>query len=264
MAQRLCHRHWHCVGIIMPRFKLTIEYDGTGLAGWQRQIEHVSVQAYLEVAIEKLSGTPVDIIAAGRTDAGVHALAQVVHADIVKDITPYNVMHGINYHLIPLTKQVIVTKAELVSDEFHARFSATRRSYFYRIINRSARLALDENRAWHIPETLDAGAMHKAAQILVGHHDFTTFRSSACQSKSPVKTLEKLDVVRFENEIHIHTASRSFLHHQVRNMVGALRLIGNKKWLEADLQQAMAAKDRSSGGETAPAQGLYLVEVSYT
>lgn len=247
----------------MPRFKLTVEYDGTGLAGWQRQKDFPSVQAYLETAVGKITGKFQEVIAAGRTDAGVHAIAQVAHVDIERDITTYSVMHGINYHLLPLTAQVIVVKAELAEPDFHARFSAKGRSYFYRIINRQARLAVDINRAWHIPETLDAAAMHEAAQVLVGHHDFTTFRSTLCQAKSPVKTLDRLDIVRVGDEINIYAGSRSFLHNQVRNMVGTLRLIGNSKWKAADLQGALAAKDRKYGGETAPPQGLYLCSVAY-
>ncbi len=247
----------------MPRFKLTIEYDGSGLAGWQRQNDHVSVQGYLETAIEKLSGETPEVIGAGRTDAGVHAIAQVAHVDIAKEISPYNIMHGINYHLLPLTTQVIVTKVEQATDDFHARFSATGRLYLYRIINRHARLALDEKRAWHIPERLDVAAMQEAAQHLVGHHDFSTFRSTKCQSKSPVKTLDKLEVTSQGEEINVCAASRSFLHHQVRNMVGALRLIGSGKWTTQALLSALDARDRTEGGETAPPQGLYLVSVSY-
>ncbi len=247
----------------MARFKLTVEYDGTGISGWQRQNDQMSVQEYLETALQKLSGEHTKIIAAGRTDSGVHAVAQVVHADIQKEITPYNVMHGINFYLSQLTPQIIIRKAELVDDSFHARFSATGRSYFYRIINRQARLALAANRAWHIPELLDAKLMHEAAQILIGDHDFTTFRSTQCQSLSPLKTLERLDVIREGEEIHVTTSARSFLHHQVRNMVGSLRLIGNKKWTISDLKSALEAKDRRRGGEMAPAQGLYLMEVQY-
>lgn len=247
----------------MPRFKLTIEYDGTGLAGWQKQKDAVSVQSLLEAACEKLTGTYQEITGAGRTDAGVHALAQVAHVDIVRDLDSYNIMHGINFHLQPLTSQIVVLAAEPVNDDFHARFSATARSYRYHIINRSARLALEQNRAWHIPEALDAKAMHEAAQTLLGQHDFTTFRSTMCQSKSPLKTLDKLDVVRAGEDIFIETKARSFLHNQVRNMVGSLRLIGNGKWSRQDLRKALEAKDRKMGGETAPPQGLSLVGVSY-
>lgn len=247
----------------MPRFKLTVEYDGTGLAGWQKQPDRPSVQGYLEEAISRITPTLQEVIAAGRTDAGVHALAQVVHVDIDRDITPYNVMHAINHHLLPLTMQIVVTSAEQVGNDFHARFSATGRSYFYRIINRPGRLVLFAQRAWHVPELLDAAAMHEAAEVLLGNHNFTTFRSTQCQSQSPVKTLDKLDVIRSGDELHVHVSARSFLHNQVRNMVGTLRLIGNGKWTRDDLLAALAAKDRTRGGETAPPQGLYLVHVSY-
>jgi tRNA pseudouridine38-40 synthase len=247
----------------MPRYKLTIEYNGTGLAGWQRQDDRESVQSLLEKAAEKLAGHACDVVGAGRTDAGVHAIAQVAHFDMSRDISGYNVMHGMNYHLGPLTSQVIVTQAQPAGDDFHARFSAIRRAYYYRIVNRQARLAIDLNRAWHVPEKLDAQAMHAAAQLLVGHHDFTSFRSSECQSKSPLKTLERLDVTQQGDEIRIHAEARSFLHHQVRNMAGALRLIGNGKWTARELQNALEGKNRSHGGETAPASGLYLMLVGY-
>jgi tRNA pseudouridine38-40 synthase len=247
----------------MTRFKLTIEYDGTGLAGWQVQDDRESVQGLLQEAAGRLTGAPCDVVGAGRTDAGVHALAQVAHLDIERKMAPYNVMQGLNYHLAPLTDKVIVLKAEPARDDFHARFHATARSYCYRIINRPARIALDLHRAWHIHDTLDVRAMHEAAQRLVGHHDFSTFRSSECQSKSPEKTLDRLDVTREGEEIRIVAGSRSFLHHQVRNMVGSLRLVGNGKWTVADLVAALEAKDRKRGGETAPAQGLYLTQVLY-
>ncbi len=247
----------------MPRIKITIEYDGTGLAGWQRQDDRESVQNLLRTAAEKLTGVACDVVGAGRTDAGVHAVAQVAHFDMEKEMSPYNIMHGLNYHLEPLTNNVIVIKAEQAADDFHARFSATGRAYYYRIINRQARLSLELNRAWHIHEKLDSQAMQKATQLLIGHRDFTTFRSSKCQSKSPMKTLDRLDVTREGEEIRVVVEARSFLHHQVRNMVGALRLIGNGKWKNDDLIEALEAKDRSKGGETAPPQGLYLAWVQY-
>lgn len=247
----------------MPRYKLTVEYDGTGLAGWQKQPDKPSVQGFLETAAAKLNDSPTEVFGAGRTDAGVHALAQVAHVDLTREIKPYSLMQAMNYHLLPLTTQVAVIHAEAAGDDFQARFSATGRSYWYRIINRRARLTLAANRAWHIPEALDAAAMHKAAQLLLGNHDFTSFRSTECQAQSAQKTLDKLDVIRNGEEIHVLAGARSFLHHQVRNMVGTLRLIGNGKWSEADLQNALVARDRRAAGETAPADGLYLVGVSY-
>ncbi len=247
----------------MPRYKLTIEYDGTGLAGWQKQPDRPSVQGYLEVAASQLNEAPVEVFGAGRTDAGVHAIAQVAHVDLAKSIKPYSVMQAINYHLLPLTQQIVVTHAEEVGEDFQARFSATGRAYWYRIVNRRTRIVLAGNRAWHIPEKLDAAAMHRAAQKLLGHHDFTTFRSTECQAQSPMKTLDRLDIIQHGEEIHALVGARSFLHHQVRNMVGTLRLIGNGKWSDSDLMNALAARNRTAGGETAPAEGLYLTGVRY-
>ena len=246
----------------MPRYKLTIEYDGTGLHGWQKQPEFLTVQGLLEAAIASFCGQTLEIFCAGRTDAGVHALAQVAHVDLPKTYPPYSIQQAINFHLGEDTK-ISVIQVEAVTDEFHARFSATGRRYMYRIINRSARLAVDAGRAWHIPETLDAAAMHIAAQELVGHHDFSSFRDSQCQAASPIKTLERLDVLREGDEIRIYGASRSFLHHQMRNMVGSLRLVGNGKWSTDDLIRARDAKNRTAGGETAEPQGLYLTQVVY-
>ncbi len=253
------------------RYKLTLEYDGTGLCGWQRQDSGPSVQALLEDAVQKFCGEVQGAVCAGRTDSGVHALAQVVHIDLPKDYDPHNVQQGINFHMLP-EMRVAVVAAQRVADDFHARFSATKRSYLYRIVNRRVRLAVDRDRAWHVIEPLDAQLMHAAAQSIVGHHDFSTFRDSRCQAKSPEKTLERLDVLpplplgegRGEgSEIHIIAEARSFLHHQVRNMVGSLRLVGNGKWSVADMKKALDAKDRTQGGETAPAQGLYLTGVEY-
>ena len=247
----------------MARFKLTVEYDGTGFAGWQAQHGRDSIQSMLAEAVFKLTGESPIVIAAGRTDAGVHALGQVVHVDIAKTMKPFNVMQGINFHLCNVTSQIIVTAAEEMPDTFHARFSAVKRSYRYRIINRQARLAIDHNRAWQIHEKLDADAMHESAQILAGHHDFSSFRSSECQSKNPFKTLDRIEVSRNGHEIALYVESRSFLHHQVRNMVGTLRLIGNGKWDGAELQKVLDARDRTKAGATAPACGLYFVNVSY-
>lgn len=246
----------------MPRYKLTIEYDGTGLAGWQKQIGQLSVQELLEDAIEKFYGERLGLIVAGRTDAGVHALGQVAHVDFAKAYDAHNIIHGINFHLLP-NLQVVVHAAEQVADDFSARFSATQRCYVYRINCRNVRLTLDRERAWHVRDDLDEKAMQQAADLLRGTHDFSTFRDTRCQAKSPVKTLERIDVVREANEVRVYAEARSFLHHQVRNMVGSLRLVGNGKWTLADFKAALDAKDRRAGGETAPPEGLYLVEVRY-
>ncbi len=245
----------------MPRYKLTIEYDGSGFSGWQRQDDRPSIQQELEEAIERYCSTFCEITCAGRTDAGVHAAGQVAHVDLPQARSPFSIQQGINFHLA--TRQISVIKVEEVNDNFHARFSATRREYLYRLINRSPWLGLDRGRAWQVPEPLDAEAMHAAAQLLIGSHDFTSFRDSACQSKSPLKTLDRLDVVRDGEEIRFHVSARSFLHHQVRNMVGTLRLIGNGKWTASDLTKALEARSRSAAGETAPPDGLYLIKVSY-
>lgn len=245
----------------MPRYKLTIEYDGTGLMGWQRQAHGASVQQSLEEAIEKFCGHQVEAFCSGRTDAGVHALGQVAHIDLPRAEKPFTIMQALNFHLIGT--RIIVVDAEEAPERFHARFSASRRHYLYRIINRRARPALEAGKAWHIPTPLDVPAMQDAAQVLVGHHDFTTFRSSECQGKSPEKTLEMLDVAGEGENVLIYTYSRSFLHHQVRNMVGSLVQVGLGKWNKADLQAALEARRRSAGGPTAPAEGLYFLKVDY-
>jgi tRNA pseudouridine38-40 synthase len=245
----------------MPRYKLTLEYNGSGYHGWQRQDAYPSLQQELEEAIQRFCGQFCEMFCAGRTDAGVHAIGQVVHVDLPTARKPFAVQQGINFHLA--TRQISVIAVEEVSDDFHARFSATKREYLYRIINRSAWLALDAGRAWLVPEKLDAKAMHAAAQLLCGHHDFTSFRDTHCQSKSPLKTLDKFEIIRHGQEIRCHISAQSFLHHQVRNMVGTLRLIGNGKWQQQDLLNALAARKRAAAGETAPADGLYLVRVGY-
>lgn len=219
------------------------------------------MQEALEQAIERFSGETVTVHAAGRTDAGVHALGQVAHFDLAKRADPNTVRNALNFHLKPVA--VAVLKAEPVSDRFHARRSARRRSYLYRIVNRRAPLALDRGRAWQVAAPLDAEAMHRAAQVLVGRHDFTTFRASRCQATSPVKTLDVLDVGRDGAEIRVTARARSFLHHQVRSMVGGLKLVGEGKWSVEDVAAALAARDRARAGPTAPAEGLYLVEVTY-
>ena len=245
----------------MTRFKLTLEYDGSGFVGWQRQDNGPSVQQALEEAIFKFCGETVDTYAAGRTDAGVHARGQVVHVDLARQTTADQVRDAVNFHLKPAP--IAVLEAEIAAADFHARFSATARLYLYRIVNRRAPLALDRNRAWLVGTPLDAAAMHAAAQLLLGHHDFTSFRAALCQAASPMKTLDALDVTRRGEEIHIAARARSFLHHQVRNMVGTLKLVGEGKWTKDDLARAFAARDRSAAGPTAPAEGLYLTGVRY-
>lgn len=245
----------------MTRWKLTLEYDGAPFVGWQRQANGLSVQEVLEQAVLDFTGETATVHGSGRTDAGVHALGQVAHVDLAKAVGADTVRLALNDHL----KQwpVVVLAAEPVAEDFHARFSATERRYIYRILNRNAPPTLDKARVWWLPVALDAEAMHGAAQGLVGHHDFSSFRAAECQAASPVKTLDRLDVVRAGEEIHVVAAARSFLHHQVRNMVGSLSLVGRGKWRAADLTTALAAKDRRAAGPTAPAQGLYLAEVRY-
>ena len=244
----------------MPRYKLTLEYAGTGLVGWQRQPTGNSVQEILETAFDRFVG-PVFVQGAGRTDAGVHAAGQVAHVDLDREIAPHEIMGALNFHVRP--HAVSVLAVELVDKAFHARLSATRRSYLYRMLNRRAPPALDRDRVWHVPVPLDARAMAEAAQHLLGHHDFTTFRARFCQARSPLKTLDRLDVVRDGDEIRIVAEARSFLYHQVRNMVGTLRLVGAGQWRPDDVAAALAACDRAAGGPTAPPEGLCLTEVSY-
>jgi tRNA pseudouridine38-40 synthase len=245
----------------MPRYKLTIEYDGTPFVGWQMQDNGVSVQGVLADAIVAFTGERVTLGGAGRTDAGVHALAQVAHVDLAKDWEEETVRDAVNFHLRP--QPIAVLAAERAADDFDARFSARRRRYLYRIVNRRADLALDLNRAWRVPRPLDAAAMHDAAQRLVGRHDFTTFRAAECQAKSPVKTLECLEVARDGDELRVTAGARSFLHHQVRSMVGSLVHVGEGKWSADDLSTALAARDRAACGQVAPPHGLYLVRVEY-
>ena len=245
----------------MTRYKLTLEYDGTPFAGWQRQDNGPSVQAALEGAVFAFCGERVTLFGAGRTDAGVHALGQVAHFDVAKDTNEGTVRDALNHHLGDLP--VAVLAAEAVGGDFDARRSATARIYRYRILNRRPPPTLEGGRVWWVPARLDAAAMHAAAQVLVGHHDFTTFRAALCQAKSPVKTLDRLDVVRDGAEVHIHAEARSFLHHQVRNMAGTLRLVGEGKWAAVDVRRALEAHDRAAAGATAPAAGLTLMEVRY-
>jgi tRNA pseudouridine38-40 synthase len=243
------------------RYRLTLEYDGTPFVGWQRQDNGPSVQGALEAAIEKLSGERVTITGAGRTDAGVHALGQVAHFDLVKTFQPGKVRDALNYHLRP--DPISVLDAIAVDNEFHARFSATVRHYLFRILNRRSPPALDACKVWHVSPKLDAQAMHAAAQFLVGQHDFTTFRAAECQAKSPVKTLDRLDVSQRGEEIHIEASARSFLHHQIRSFAGTLKLVGEGKWQPRGVKKALDARDRAACGPVAPPEGLYLVKVDY-
>jgi len=245
----------------VTRFRFTIEYDGAPFMGWQRQPHGPSVQQALEEAIEAITGEAAAVHAAGRTDTGVHALAMAAHADIARAIAPFRLAAGLNARLRPLP--VAILEARPVAEDWHARFSCVGRRYLYRIVNRRAPLALEAGRAWQVGVALDPAAMHEAAQILVGRHDFTTFRSAHCQSESPVKTLDRLDVRCEGDTILIEAAARSFLHHQVRSMVGCLQLVGRGKWSADDLRAALEARDRAALGLNAPPQGLYFVEAVY-
>jgi tRNA pseudouridine38-40 synthase len=245
----------------MPRYKLTIEYDGTSLVGWQRQANGLSVQEALETAIGKFNGETVTVHGAGRTDAGVHALAQSAHVDLERSVEPEILRSAINHYLRPAAISIISAKP--IPDEFDARLSAIGRVYLYRILNRRAPPALERGRVWQVAPPLDLEAMREGARYLVGHHDFSTFRDTLCQAKSPVKTLDSLELRRAGDEIRIEARARSFLHHQVRNMTGTLKLVGLGRWGPDDVATALAARDRRAGGPTAPPEGLYLVEVLY-
>jgi tRNA pseudouridine38-40 synthase len=245
----------------MPRYKITIEYDGTPFVGWQIQNSGRSVQGAIMAAIEAFCGAKVLLQGAGRTDAGVHALGQVAHFDLSNERETDTIRDALNAHLRP--QPVAILSAEKVPDNFNARRSAIRRHYLYRIVNRRSDLALDRNRVWRVGRTLNADAMHVAAQRLVGHHDFTTFRSTECQAKSPLKTLDRLEVSRAGEDISIIAVARSFLHNQVRSMVGSLVQVGEGKWNADDLSRALDARDRTACGPVAPPDGLYLVRVDY-
>ena len=245
----------------MTRWKLILEWDGAPFMGWQRQDHGPSVQAALERAAKAMTGETVTAHAAGRTDAGVHALAMAAHIDIAKEVTEHRLREGLNALLRP--DPVAVLAAEPVADDWHARFSCNGRRYLYRIANRRAPLALDAHRAWRIGPPLDLAGMREGASYLVGHHDFTTFRSVHCQSESPVKSLDALTVEREEDEIHIRAEARSFLHHQVRSMVGCLALVGLGRWQPEDVREALEARDRAALGLNAPPEGLYFVEALY-
>lgn len=245
----------------MPRYRLLIEYDGRPFHGFQAQADLPSVQGSLERAVKKFCGEDIRVSAAGRTDTGVHATGQVVHVDLAKDWPAETVRNALNFHLMP--DPVSVLSAELAVGDWHSRFSATGRRYRYRILNRMSPPALDQGRVWHVKKPLDAEAMHEAAQVLVGHHDFTTFRDLACQAKSPVKTLDVANVRREGEEVILEFASRSFLHRQVRSMTGTIAEVGVGRWTKDDVRAALEARDRRACGPVAPAEGLYLTGVAY-
>jgi len=245
----------------MPRYKLTLEYDGAPFVGWQRQANGLSVQQALEEAIQAASGEEVVAHGAGRTDAGVHATGQVAHIDLAKEWRGFRLSEALNALLVP--KPIAILSAEQVADDFDARFSARMRHYLYRIVNRRAPLALERERAWRIKRTLDADRMREGAALLLGKHDFSTFRDSQCQAASPVKTLSSFDVERIGDEIVMRLSARSFLHRQVRSMVGSLEHVGSGKWSAGDLRAALEARDRARCGQVAPAAGLYLARVEY-
>jgi tRNA pseudouridine38-40 synthase len=245
----------------MPRYRLTIEYDGAPYAGFQAQAGLPTVQGAIEAAVKGFSGQDVRIAAAGRTDSGVHATGQVVHVDLEKDWPAETVMNALNAHLVK--EAVAVLDSTAVADDWHARFSATGRRYLFRILNRPGRPALERGKVWHMRKPLDAEAMHEAAQVLIGHHDFTTFRDLACQSKSPEKTLDVAMVRRVGEEVHLVFEARSFLHRQVRSMTGTLVEVGLGRWTAQDVADALAARDRTACGPVAPSDGLYLTGVSY-
>ncbi len=245
----------------MTRYKIIIEYDGGPFVGWQMQDNGPSVQAALADAVWRFSGERADVRGAGRTDAGVHARGQVAHFNLAREMEPARIRDAINFHLKP--QPVAVLACEPVAPDFDARFSATRRDYEYLIVNRRAPLTLDAGRAWRVPVLLDTRAMHEAAQVLVGKHDFTTFRSVHCQARSPLKTLDRLEVSQDGERILIRASARSFLHHQVRSIAGSLKLVGEGKWSADDLRAALEARDRTACGPVAPACGLYLVGVGY-
>ena len=245
----------------MPRTKLTIEYDGAPFVGWQRQANGRSVQQAIEEALQRLTGEEPTLRGAGRTDAGVHALGQVAHFDLLREWSGDKLRDGLNAHLRP--EPVAILLAETVAAGFDARYSAIRRHYSYRILTRRAPPVIERGRVWHVARALDAVAMHRAAQRLIGTHDFTTFRSTECQAKSPVRTLEVLSVLKRGEDLLVEASARSFLHNQVRSLVGSLKLVGEGKWSADDLQRALEARDRKASGPVAPPDGLYLMQVDY-
>ncbi len=248
---------------MMQRFKLIIEYDGRPFAGWQRQADIMTVQQALEEAAFKFlpGDEAVAVHGSGRTDAGVHGIGQVAHVDVARDMTADQVQGAFNFHLKP--HPVSVVHVEAVSDDFHARFSAVKRHYIYKILNRRAPLTTQQGLMWHVKTPLDADAMHDAAQVLVGLHDFTTFRHAHCQAQTPIKTVDYVNVERVEDEIHLTAGAKSFLHHQIRSITGTLALVGRGKWAKADVKAALDAKDRTAIGHNAPPDGLYFRKVEY-
>ncbi|MCZ4090508.1 tRNA pseudouridine(38-40) synthase TruA [Sinorhizobium psoraleae] len=247
----------------MPRYRLTVEYDGSDYVGWQRQENGPSVQGAIEKAILSLTGETVSVRGAGRTDSGVHAMGQVAHADLTRQWKTHTLRNALNAHLTLAGERVSILDALEAPPEFDARFSALRRHYLYRIISRRSPLALEARRAWWVPKTLDHEAMHEAAQRLVGYHDFTTFRSAHCQATSPLRTLDRLDVTRTGDLIEIRAAAQSFLHNQIRSFAGSLKLVGEGKWTPDDLQAALEARNRKACGPVAPPDGLYFMQVDY-
>lgn len=245
----------------MPRFRLTIEYDGTLFQGWQAQSVGATVQGIIEAALEKLHGTRIVVHCAGRTDAGVHAWGQVAHIDVPREWDPFVLMQAINGNVRP--HLVSVLEAHVVGEDFHARFSAVKRRYTFRILNRRAPPTIEKNKVWHVPVPLNADAMHEAAQFLVGHHDYSTFRDAQCQAKSPIKTIDKFEVMRFGEMIEVNVEARSFLHQQVRSMTGSLKRVGEGRWKPIDVKLALEARNRTACGPVAPPEGLYLVSVDY-
>ena len=249
----------------MPRYALKVEYDGAPFAGWQRQTDQPSVQGAIEDALARLQIGPHNIAAAGRTDAGVHAIGQVAHCDLTRDWDPFRLSEALNYHLKP--QPVAITACALMADDWHARFSALERRYLFRLIARRAPLTFEKREAWRVPHPLDVAAMQAGADQLIGHHDFTTFRSSVCQADSPMRTLDELRVVEIAREgyqeFHFHVRARSFLHNQVRSFVGTLERVGVGSWAPDDVGAALAARDRAACGPVCPPHGLYLAGVVY-
>lgn len=245
----------------MPRYKIIIEYCGTNIAGWQRQANAISIQQIIEEAVFKFSQEIVTVHGSGRTDAGVHALGQVAHFDLIKEYPPYIVKRALNHFI--RTYLVVILECDFALDNFHARFSATKRHYQYIILNRPSPSMIELNRVWHYRHPLDVSLMQEGAKLLLGQHDFSSFRALSCQAKSPIKTLDKLDVFLENEKIFLEISARSFLHHMVRNIVGTLVLVGNGKWNIKDLENALLAKSRSKAGPTAPSYGLYLTKVDY-